>query len=83
MGKPLKIYINGKATQVEPGITVLAALISQGLVALKTSRQIREPRGAVCGMGVCYECRVEINGSPNVRACMSAVEDEMEIRTNA
>ena len=64
MEKLLKIYINGIETPVQPGISVLAALISQGFVALKPSRQTREPRGAVCGMGVCYECRVDINGNP-------------------
>ena len=83
MANNLKIYINGNETPVEPGITVLAALISQGFVALKPSRQNQEPRGAVCGMGVCYECRVDINGIQNVRACMTTVEDDMEIRTHA
>jgi succinate dehydrogenase/fumarate reductase-like Fe-S protein len=32
-----------------------------------------------CGMGICYECLVTINGVPGQRACMCRVEPGMEI----
>jgi NADH dehydrogenase/NADH:ubiquinone oxidoreductase subunit G len=38
-----------------------------------------EGRGGLCGMGVCYECLVTINGSPGQRACMVEVQEGMEI----
>jgi sarcosine oxidase subunit alpha len=58
---------------------VLAVLVACGFKALKKSRKINESRGLLCGMGVCYECQVSINGEPNQRACMTEVADRMEI----
>jgi len=46
---------------------------------LKKSQKLNENRGALCGMGVCYECRISINGGPDQRACMAEVEDGMVI----
>jgi NADH dehydrogenase/NADH:ubiquinone oxidoreductase subunit G len=39
-----------------------------------------EARGPFCGMGVCYECLVTVNGVPKQRSCMTEVEDNMEIQ---
>jgi aerobic-type carbon monoxide dehydrogenase small subunit (CoxS/CutS family) len=38
------------------------------------------PRGLYCGMGVCLECQVEVNGRP-VRSCMEPVRDDMVVQT--
>ena len=35
-------------------------------------------RGAFCGMGVCFDCLVCIDGLPNQRACMTKVRAGME-----
>jgi NADPH-dependent 2,4-dienoyl-CoA reductase/sulfur reductase-like enzyme len=52
-----------------PEITVAAALENVGRRALR--RSVRgEPRGVLCAMGICFECRVEIEGAPHRRACM-------------
>jgi sarcosine oxidase subunit alpha len=40
-----------------------------------------EPRTPICGMGVCYECRVSIDGSPHQRACLVTCADGMRIET--
>ena len=40
-----------------------------------------ESRGPVCGMGICYECRVTINDVPHQRACLRVVENEMRVDT--
>ncbi|MGY6401134.1 2Fe-2S iron-sulfur cluster-binding protein, partial [Vibrio parahaemolyticus] len=53
-----ELNINGKTIQVKAGITVLAALQNLGLWKLRNSVS-GEPRGALCGMGVCYECRLQ------------------------
>ena len=80
-GNRVEIYINGKAFTAYEGDTVLAALVASGHKSLRHSRKIGEPRGPLCGMGVCYECLVTINQRPNQRACMTEVEDGMEILT--
>lgn len=77
--KKIKIFINGTEIIAYEGETVLAALVASGYKALRKSRQMAEPRGPLCGMGVCYECQVSVNGAPNQRACMTEVQDRMEI----
>jgi len=42
-----------------------------------------EARGPLCGMGLCFECRVSINGQPHCRSCLTLCEPGMEVRTDA
>lgn len=81
-GPRIKILVNGRELVAYRGETVLAALTAAGLKTLRKSHAAGEPRGALCGMGVCYECLVSINGRPNQRACMTEVDDLMEIGTH-
>lgn len=76
----VNILVNGSEITAYRGETVLSALIAAGYKALKRSVILKEKRGAFCGMGVCFECIVTINGTPNQRACMYLVEDNMEIK---
>ena len=38
-----------------------------------------EPRGVFCGMGVCFDCLVVVDGVPNTRACTTWVRDGMQV----
>ena len=58
---PLVLLVNGRDITVTPGTTVAAALALSGLTATRTSVN-GEPRSAVCGMGICQECRVHVDG---------------------
>jgi sarcosine oxidase subunit alpha len=78
-GEPVRISFNGRQITAYRGETVLAALIASGDLVLRKSHRLKEGRGAFCGMGVCYECRVSINGIPGQRACMVEVQEGMEI----
>jgi D-hydroxyproline dehydrogenase subunit gamma len=78
----VSIRVNGRPVQATPGETVLAALTAAGFRVLKKSNVRGEARGAFCGMGVCYECLVTINGVPKQRSCMTEVEAGMEILTH-
>ena len=77
-GLPVTIRVNGGSIQAFSGETLLAALIAAGIRVLRRSPQ-GEPRGGFCGMGVCRECLVTVNGTPDVRACMVTVEAGMEV----
>lgn len=77
--KKVKLRVNGQSIEAYAGETVLAALMAAGFKTLKKNPVSHEPRGALCGMGVCFECTVTINGVPNIRACMTEVEDGMEV----
>ena len=80
MTERLTIRVDGRPLEVEPGLTVLAALWSAGVRAVRTS-VAGEPRGPLCGMGVCFECRVTIDGAPQRRACLETVREGMEVAT--
>lgn len=69
----------GEAVQARAGETVAAALAAHGLRAFRTTRTGAE-RGLFCGMGVCQDCLVEIDGVPGRRACMISVDRPLTVR---
>jgi len=78
-GGPIRIFVNGIETVAYRGETVLAALVAAGYRQFRKSHRSGEGRGAFCGMGLCGECAVTIEGWPNRRACTVEVADGMEI----
>ena len=53
--------------------TVAAMRMNRGEACFHTSVR-GEPRGPLCGMGTCFECRTEIDGVRHERACMRALQ---------
>lgn len=78
----IKFTVNGEDVFAYKGETLLAALIAAGYKGTKKSPLNHEPRGALCGMGVCFECIVSVNGEPNIRSCMTEVEENMKVKTD-
>jgi D-hydroxyproline dehydrogenase subunit gamma len=78
-GAEIQICVNGKTYTAYKGETVHAALLAAGYRVLRNSPKAHKPRGIFCGMGICYDCLVTIDGTPNQRACMTNVEDRMEV----
>ncbi len=85
-GKKISLMVDGKSVVAYEGETVHAALTAANIKRLKNSNsndsRTLESRGVFCGMGICYECLVTIDHVPDQRACMTFVEDQMEIITN-
>ena len=79
-GAEIKILINGKTHVAFEGESVHAALLAAGWRVLRKTVKTGQPRGIFCGMGVCYDCLVTIDGMPNQRACMTPVKGGMEIQ---
>ena len=77
-GRPVRVKVNGKPVTAFMGETVQAALTASGIQKFRDTAS-GDPRGPFCGMGICYECLVTINGIANRRACMTLVADGMEI----
>lgn len=73
-----EVTVNGQPWQVGPG-SVLSALQNTGHLVLRRSLS-GEARGALCGMGVCFECRAQVNGVP-VRTCLTPVAQGQTIET--
>ena len=77
----IMLRINGNTLSVPVGSTVCVAILLSGRSALRRSA-IGELRGPLCGMGICYECRVTINGAPHCRSCQIVCEQGMDVRTD-
>lgn len=75
------ISVNGKPVSVPSGTLLAAAVAQAGVSSFRTSVR-GEPRGPLCGMGVCFECCVTINGEAYSRSCLTLCEEGMEVRTN-
>ncbi|MFD5428182.1 (2Fe-2S)-binding protein [Streptomyces sp. NPDC127084] len=69
-GPPYEITFDGRPIRALPGQTVAAALWAAGILSWRTTRVNGTPRGAFCGIGVCYDCLATVNGRPNQRACL-------------
>jgi len=78
----IKLIFDGKEITAYKGETVLAALIASGYKIMRTNPVSHKPRGAFCGMGICFECTMTIDGIPNTRACMTEVHEGMTVETN-
>ena len=77
----VQIVVNGIPRQVPAGTSVAAALAQQPPGTTRTS-VAGEPRAPLCGMGVCHECRVRIQGRIRL-ACQTVCAVGTAIDTDA
>ncbi len=75
------IIVDGEELSVFEGEMIAAALIASGKQYMRRTVKTHEPRGIYCGIGRCTDCVMTVNGIPNVRTCITAVEEGMVIET--
>ena len=61
---------DGRTIPFEPGQSVGAALWAAGVRSWRTTREQGRPRGLFCGIGVCFDCLIEVDGRSDQRACV-------------
>jgi predicted molibdopterin-dependent oxidoreductase YjgC len=81
MSDAVTLRVNGKPVTVPAGVMVSTAIAAAGIGLFRRS-VTGEPRGPLCGMGVCFECRVTIGGRQHVRSCQTLCASGMEVRTD-
>ena len=81
MPDTVQVRINGVTTRVPKGVTVAAAVIQTGRSGFRRSVS-GELRGPLCGMGICFECRVAIDGQEHCRSCQIVCREGMEVTTS-
>lgn len=81
MPKAVSVTVNGAQVDATEDMTALVAILLSGTTTLRRSVS-GERRGALCGMGVCFECRVTINGEHHCRSCQIRCAQEMDIRAD-
>ena len=79
----MKVTVDGRQVEIATGTLVAAAveLAAPGRGARVSPGGLR--RQPLCGMGVCGECRVAIDGQAHRLGCQTLCAPGMEIRTDA
>ncbi|EOD01745.1 (2Fe-2S)-binding protein [Caldisalinibacter kiritimatiensis] len=80
-GKKIKFTFNGKVLEGYEGDTIASALHAAGIKVLGRSISLNRPRGFYCAIGNCSSCLMKVNGKPNVRTCITELEEGMVIET--
>ncbi|MGD9133257.1 MAG: (2Fe-2S)-binding protein [Desulfobacterales bacterium] len=80
-GQPFDIEVDGQKITAYEGETIGAALLAAGRKTLRHTRKHEQPRGLFCGIGLCQECRMTINGIPNTQACQTLATPGCRVET--
>ena len=75
------IFIDEEKIEVPAGTTLAAALYMAGKRVMRHTPKNHDPRSLFCGMGICYDCMVVVDGRANVRACQTEVRSDMRVNT--
>lgn len=76
----VQLTVNGQTIHVPAGSVVATAIAQVPHDAYRHSAQ-GEARAPLCGMGICYECRVTINQQPHCLSCQTLCEEGMVVTT--
>jgi D-hydroxyproline dehydrogenase subunit gamma len=77
----IDLFVNGELVRVTQGTTVAAAILIAGQTSFRHS-VAGERRGPLCGMGICFECRVTIDNLAHCRSCQILCRDGMKVHTS-
>ena len=80
-GHPFEIELDGARVTAYAGETIAAVALAARKYMLRTSARRGAPRGIYCGMGICYECRMVVDGEPNVRTCVTLAKPGCRVET--
>lgn len=79
----MNLHLDGRSVSGTPGQTIAGVLLGAGIRTWRTTRRDGRPRGLFCGIGVCYDCLVTVNGVADVRACQRAAVDGDAVETQS
>jgi len=79
--RAVEITVDGMRIRALEGEPIAAALMAAGIRTFRYTQKRGERRGVFCAIGRCTDCAMTVNGMPNVRTCVTAVEPGMIIET--
>ena len=77
----IRITVDGRTIQARKGESIAAAMLAEKLRTCRHTARLKEARGLFCGIGQCTDCVMQVNGGPNVRTCITEVQEGMVVRT--
>lgn len=72
--KEITFTFDGKEYSGYEGDTIASALLAHGIRKLRVHEESGSPRGIYCNIGHCFECRVTVDGTPGIRACLTEIK---------
>ena len=82
-GAQLTFWFDDNELVAYEGESIAAATLAHAIRSLRLTARNAEPRGVYCGMGVCFECLVTVDGWPNHRACLTGVASGMRVHSQS
>jgi len=79
-GPKIEIIVDGCPLRTFEGESVAAALLAAKRTrVLRVTARRGQARGLYCGIGLCFDCVMTIDGQPGVRTCQTEVRPGMRI----
>lgn len=79
--REISFIFDGKEYRGYEGDTIASALLAHGIRKLRVHEESGSPRGIYCNIGHCFECRVIVDGTPGVRACLTELKEDAVIES--
>lgn len=80
-GRLVKFLFDGKEIEGYEGEPIAAALKAAGVMVHRHTAKLNKPRGIFCAIGRCTDCVMVVDGKPNVRTCVTPLEEGMNVQT--
>ena len=81
MPEIVMLMVNGDSVTMRAGSMVSAAVLKAGVRSFRRS-VTGEGRAPLCGMGICFECRVTIDGEAHCRSCQIVCRNGMDVHSD-
>lgn len=78
--KTVKFYFEGQEMEGFEGEPIAAALVANGVDKMRESAVLHRPRGFFCAIGNCSSCLMVVDGTPNVRTCITPLRQGMSVQ---
>jgi aerobic-type carbon monoxide dehydrogenase small subunit (CoxS/CutS family) len=79
--REVRFTFNGEPFKGVEGQSISAALMATGVRELRKTRFDGEPRLIFCGIGICFDCVVAVDGVANQRACLVEINEGAKIES--
>jgi predicted molibdopterin-dependent oxidoreductase YjgC len=80
-GRRFEIEVDGRKVLAYEGETIAAVLLAAGIRVSRLTPKKHEPRGVYCGIGICHECVMVVNGVPDIRICQTLATPGCKVAT--
>jgi predicted molibdopterin-dependent oxidoreductase YjgC len=80
-GQKFEIEVDGEKMTAYEGETIASVLHADGRLTMNYTPKRKAPRGMYCGIGLCYNCIMVIDGVPSTRACQTLATPGCKVKT--